>query len=88
MLQDEHAGQYLVTRSALSADEFKELERMRPDAHEGLRIELDQAYGRLRGLLEDADPFHVIATIQFANLFVAWGSYYEPSHEGSEAKSN
>jgi hypothetical protein len=86
VLQDEHAGQYLVTRSALSADEYKELERIRPDAHKALRIELDEAYGRLRGLLEDADPFHVIATIQFANLFVAWGSYYEPSHKGSEAK--
>lgn len=86
VLQDEHAGQYLVTRSALSADDHKELERIRPDAHKALRIELDEAYGRLRGLLEDADPFHIIATIQFANLFVAWGSYYEPTHEGSEAK--
>lgn len=86
VVHDEHAGQYLVTRSALSADEYKELERIRPEAHKALRIELDEAYGRLRGLLEGADPFHLIATIQFANLFVAWGSYYEPTHEGSEAK--
>lgn len=86
VLHDEHAGQYLVTRSALSADEYKELERIRPEAHKSLRIELDEAYGRLRGLLGDADPFHIIATIQFANLLVAWGSYYEPTHEGSEAK--
>lgn len=86
VLQDEHAGQYLVTRSALSADEHEELQRIRPDAQKALRLELDEAYGRLRHLLEGGDPFHIVATIQCASLFVAWGSYYEPTHEGSEAR--
>ncbi len=86
MLHDEHVGQYLVTRSGLSAVEYEELARIRVDAYQTLRIELDVAHGQLRKLLEAADPFHIVATVQYANLFSGWGSYYEPTHEGSEAK--
>lgn len=86
LIQDEHAGQHLVTRSALSSEEYEELDRLRPGAHEALRRELDEGYSRLRDLVGAGDPFHIVAMVQFANVFSAWGSYYEPTHEGSETK--
>jgi hypothetical protein len=83
---DEYDGQVLVSRPALSPEEHADLAALTPAAHADLRKELDTALVRLRELLAVGDPFYILAVIQDANLFIPWGEYYEPTHEGSEAK--
>ena len=85
-LRDEHQGQHLVSRSGLSRAEHDELDLIQPEAHEALRHELQSAHDHLREVLGSGDPLHIVSTVQYANLFAEWGSYYEPTHEGSEAK--
>jgi hypothetical protein len=85
-IADEFRGQYLVTRSALSAEEHEELAALTPKAHAELRLELDEAVARLRVLLTTGDPFYILSVIQDMNMMVPWGEYYEPTHQGSEAK--
>lgn len=82
----EYAGANLVARSGLTPEEHAELAKLTPQAHKQLRAELDQAIAKLRILLASGDPFFILAVVQDMNLFVPWGEYYEPTHEGSEAK--
>jgi hypothetical protein len=86
LLSDEYRGQYLVTKSGLSQDERVELQSLAPEANAAFRAELQESISNLRRLLASGDPLHIAAMIQFFNLFGAWGSYYEPTHEGSEPK--
>jgi len=86
ILQDERSGSYLVTRNALSAEEHAELMSLRPEANVAFRAELNAAIARLRVLLSTGDPLHILATVQNLNMFTPWGAYFEPTHEGSEAK--
>jgi hypothetical protein len=83
---DEFSGQYLVTRSGLTAEEHAELAAAAAAAHDGFKVELREALERLRSLLAAGDPFYILAVVQDLNLFTPWGGYYEPTHEGSEAK--
>lgn len=85
-LRDEQRGGVVVSTSGLSHEEHAELARLTPEAHNALRAELDAALRRLRGLLSAGDPFFILSVVQDLNLFVPWGEYYEPTHEGSEAK--
>jgi hypothetical protein len=86
LLGDEPSGQYLVTKSTLSPEEHAELQSLAAEAHNRFRNELEDAIARLRKLLGRGDPLRIAAMIQFFNLFGAWGSYYEPTHQGSEPK--
>jgi hypothetical protein len=86
ILQDQLSGGYLVTRNALTAEEHAELMRLRPEANQAFRTELSEAIDRLRVLLSTGDPFFILATVQNLNMFTPWGAYFEPTHEGSEAK--
>ncbi len=82
----EKQGNVLLTKSALTAEEYVELERLTPDAHRGFEVELVETVGHLRTLLAAADPFYVLAVLQDLNLFVPWGEYYEPTNEGLESR--
>ncbi len=86
LLGDEPSGQYLVTKSSLSPEEHAELQSLAAEAHHRFRGELEDAIAKLRQLLERGDPLRIAAMIQFFNLFGPWGSYYEPTHQGSEPK--
>jgi hypothetical protein len=86
LLKDEPTGQYVVTRRGLSEDEWAEMRALADEAHPGFRTELSDAIGRLRKLLALGDPLYIGARVQMSNLFGGWGTYYEPTHEGSEAK--
>jgi hypothetical protein len=86
LLKDEPTGQYVITRRGLSADEWAEMRGLAEEAHAGFRKELSDAIGRLRKLLALGDPLYIASQLQMSNLFGGWGTYYEPTHEGSEAK--
>jgi len=57
-----------------------------PAAHEAFRVELRESIERLRGLLTLGDPLYIASIVQLRNLFGGWGTYYQPTHEGSEPK--
>jgi hypothetical protein len=84
--RDERHGDVLMTTPGLTRQEHEELARLRPAAHEELGVELGAAIARLRGLLNAGDPFFIVSVVQDANLFVPWGEYYEPTHEGLESR--
>jgi len=86
LLRDELTGQYVVTRSGLSTDEWAEMRALAEEAHVGFRAELSDAMQRLRQLLAAGDPLYIATMLQLSNLFGEWGTYYEPTHKGSEAK--
>ncbi len=86
VIEDQLQGGYLVTKSALTPEEHAELMKLAPEAHKGFRTELAEAIAKLRSLLRTGDPLHITATVQSLNLFTPWGGYFEPTHEGSEAK--
>lgn len=86
IIQDQLEGGYLVTKSALTPEEHAELIKLAPEAHKGFQTELSEAIAKLRDLLRTSDPLHTAATVQSINLFTPWGAYFEPTHEGSEAK--
>jgi hypothetical protein len=86
LLKDEPTGQYVVTRSGLSADEWAEIRALAAQAHAGFRVELSEAIQSLRRLLAVGDPLYIATMLQLSNLFGEWGTYYEPTHQGSEAK--
>jgi hypothetical protein len=86
LLKDEPTGQYVVTRSGLSAAEWAEMRALAEEAHAGFRVELSDAIQRLRQLLAVGDPLYIATMLQLSNLFGEWGTYYEPTHKGSEAK--
>ncbi|MEA2682204.1 MAG: hypothetical protein QOK05_532 [Chloroflexota bacterium] len=86
LLKDEPTGQYVVTRSGLSADEWAEMRASAAQAHAGFRAELSEAIQRLRRLLAVGDPLYIATMLQLSNLYGEWGTYYEPTHQGSEAK--
>jgi hypothetical protein len=82
--RDERAGQHLVTRNDLSAEERDELAALREPAHAEFRAELVAAIERLRQLLRQGDPLHSVAVVQVTNLMGTWGGYYEPTERGGE----
>lgn len=86
LLKDEETGQYVVTRSGLSEEEWGELRSLAPEAHAGFRTELLEAINRLRQLLTLGDPLYIATMVQLSNLFGEWGTYYEPMHQGMETK--
>ena len=86
LLKDEPTGQYVVTRSGLSAAEWAEMRALAEEAHAGFRAELSDAIQRLRQLLAVGDPLYIATMLQLSNLFGEWGTYYEPTHKGSKAK--
>ncbi len=79
-------GQVLVASSGLTDAEYEELAQLTPAAHEQLGGELEARTSHLRDLLGKGDPFFILAVVQDMNLFVPWGEYYEPSHEGLETR--
>jgi hypothetical protein len=85
-MNDEVRGQYLLSKANLSGAERTELQSLSPEAHKAFRAELRDAIALLRNLLAVGDPLHISALVQLTNLFGGWGTYYEPTHEGSEAK--
>ena len=85
-VRDERHGDVLMTTSGLTRKEYEELGRLTPAAHEALGVELVAATATLRGLLTAGDPFFIMSVVQDANLFVPWGEYYEPTHEGLESR--
>ncbi len=82
----EMQGQVLVTSSGLTNAEHEELARLTPAAHHDFGRELEAATTHLRELLGSGDPFFMMAVVQDMNLFIPWGEYYEPTHEGLETK--
>src|SRR5437879_10769376 len=86
ILSDEVKGQYLVSKGNLSAEEHAELLSLAPQANAALSVELRDAISHLRSLLALGDPIFMASIVQLPNLFGPWGTYYEPTHEGSEAK--
>jgi hypothetical protein len=85
-VRNEHQGSVLLTTSVLTQDEHEELARLTPAAHEEFGVELVATIAKLRGLLTAGDPFYILAIVQDLNLFVPWGAYYEPTHEGLETR--
>lgn len=85
-VRDERRGDVLMTTSGLTREEHEELARLTPAAHEDVRVELGATIARLRNLLTAGDPFFILAVIQDLNLFIPWGEYYEPTHEGLETR--
>lgn len=85
-VRDERQGSVLWTTSVLTHDEREELARLTPAAHEEFGVELAGTIAKLRGLLTAGDPFYILAIVQDLNLFVPWGEYYEPTHEGLETR--
>lgn len=85
-VRDERRGDVLMTTSGLTREEHEELARLTPAAHEDLHVELAATIARLRDLLTSGDPFFILAVVQDLNLFVPWGEYYEPTHEGLETR--
>lgn len=83
-IEDEQAGQQLLSRSGLTTEEHHELLALRGSAHRGFRDELEGAIGNLRELLGQGDPLHSAAVVHVANLMAGWGQYYEPTQEGGE----
>jgi hypothetical protein len=81
---DERAGQRLITRGGLTAEEHQELLALREQAHVAFREELVASTERLRRLLREGDPVYSVAVIQATNLMTAWGEYYEPTSRGGE----
>jgi hypothetical protein len=75
-----------VTSSGLTPEEHEELLGLMPAAHDGFRAEMREAVESLRALLVDCDPLYVAAVVSHRNVFGGWGEYFEPTHEGSEAK--
>lgn len=86
LLKDEPTGQYVVTRSGLTEDEWAEMRALAAEAHAGFRIELSEAIARLRQLLGLGDPLYIATMLQLSNLFGGFGTYYEPTHEGMESR--
>lgn len=84
--RNERQGIELFATGGLSAEEQAEFDQLRPDAHESFRNELQAATAQLRELLAAVDPIHVASMVMFQNLFSVWGKYFEPTHQGSEAK--
>jgi hypothetical protein len=82
----ELVGYELATSSGLTAEEFAELEGLRPTAHADLRKEVLDATGKLRELLAQGDPLVILSMVQAANLLAAEGEYFEPTHDGLETK--
>jgi hypothetical protein len=85
-VRDERQGSVLWTTSGLTREEHEELAHLTPAAHEEFGVELAAAIAKLRQLLTAGDPFYVVAIVQDLNLFVPWGEYYEPTHEGLETR--
>lgn len=86
LLKDEPTGQYVVTSSGLTKDEWAEMRALAEKAHAGFRTELSEAIERLRQLLGLGDPLYVATMLQLSNLFGGFGTYYEPTHEGMESR--
>src|SRR3990172_5654095 len=85
-VRDERQGSVLMTTSGLTRDEHEELAHITPAAHEEFDVELAATIAKLRELLTAGDPFYILAVVQDLNLFVPWGEYYEPTHEGLETR--
>jgi hypothetical protein len=85
-VRDERQGSVLMTTSGLTRDEHEELADITPAAHEEFDVELAATIAKLRELLTAGDPFYILAVVQDLNLFVPWGDYYEPTHEGLETR--
>jgi len=85
-VRDERYGAVLVTTSGLTRDEHEELAQLTPVANENFGVELAATVARLRDLLTAGAPFFILAVVQDLNLFVPWGEYYEPTHEGLETR--
>lgn len=85
-VRDERQGSVLWTTSVLTHDEHEELADLTPAAHEEFGVELAATIAKLRGLLTAGDPFYILAIVQDLNLFVPWGEYYEPTHDGLETR--
>lgn len=85
-VRDERQGSVLWTTSVLTDDEHEELAHLTPAAHEEFGVELVATIAKLRGLLTAGDPFYILAIVQDLNLFVPWGEYYEPTHDGLETR--
>jgi hypothetical protein len=77
-------GDRLMLKGALSEAEHEELLALAPDASASLRAEQLTRSSELRAVLEQFNPFAVIGHFSFNQVFGFWGSYHEPSHEGSE----
>ena len=85
-VRDERQGSVLMTTSGLTRDEHEELAHLTPAAHEEFDVERAATIAKLRELLTAGDPFYILAVVQDLNLFVPWGEYYEPTHEGLETR--
>ena len=81
----EHVGMDLHSTSALNDDERAELRALAPAAVAAYEHEMQEVTDRLRELVAQGHPFHVLSSTVMANLMAAPGSYYEPTHHGFES---
>ena len=84
-LVDEQAGTELLTRSGRTREEHTELAELAPEAHALFQQQAADAIARLRALLSQCDPLHVVAFIRTSNLLAPWRSYFEPTNQGRES---
>jgi hypothetical protein len=81
----EHVGMDLHSTSALKDDERAELRALAPAAFAAYQHEMQEVTDRLRELVAQGHPLHVLSNIVMANLMAAPGAYYEPTHHGFES---
>jgi hypothetical protein len=81
----EHVGMDLHSTPALNDDERAELRALAPAAFAAYQHEMQEVTDRLRELVAQGHPLHVLSFIKMANLMTAAGAYYEPTHHGFES---
>lgn len=79
-------GDRALVQGALTEEEHARLRSLMSTAASGYGKELQAAVDRLRRLLAHVDGLTVLAQFVASNLIGAWGTYFEPTSHGSEAK--
>jgi hypothetical protein len=81
----EQVGMDLRSTLALTDDERAELRALAPAALAAYQHEMQEVTDRLRELVAQGHPLHVLSSIVMANLMAPPGAYYEPTHHGFES---
>jgi hypothetical protein len=76
----------LIEGGGLTGAEHEHLGDLLRSEALSFREELREEVDKLRQLVSDTDPLGLLARFSALNMFGAWGEYFEPTAEGSEAK--
>ncbi len=76
----------LVDRKQISEADFDNLKRLAPEKRTEYRHSVEEKFKELRAELAELHPLGALACVLITNVIGAWGSYYEPTEEGSESK--